>query len=325
MGLGPVNFEIKANGDDITALIKSRLLFLQISDSQGEKSDSFDLEIDNRDELVSFPETGANLDISIGYANNLVFKGTFEVDELEEPLETDTISIHGKAAKLKQSFKAPKDASFDDVTLGELVNQIASEHDFQPVISNSLASVRFEHIDQVGESDMNLLSRLVRDRGGIVKPVANKLLVLIKDEAKTASGKDIPSITISDPASSKGRVNIVERNNFKSVKAYWFNEELNERQEVSAGDGAPCYVIRTRYKDEETAMAKAESKLRALQRGQKTLTLTRPLMPELLAEGPVKIENHKSSANGDWIVEEVVHTIAADQPATSQITLHLPR
>ena len=42
MGLGPVNFEIKANGNDITALIKARLLLLQISDSQGDKSDSFD-------------------------------------------------------------------------------------------------------------------------------------------------------------------------------------------------------------------------------------------------------------------------------------------
>lgn len=324
MGLKTINFELIANGQNITGLIKSRLLLLQITDSQGETSDSFNLEIDNRDQKVPLPPTGATVDISIGYGDKLVFKGTYEVDELEEPLEVDTILIHGKAAKLKQSFNAPKNASFDDISLNQLVAQIASEHNFTPVVSEQLANIHFEHIDQNGESDMNLLSRLVRDRGGIVKPVANRLLVLIKDKAKTASGKQIPITIIDDPRDSKGRVTIVERNNFKSVKAYWFDEAKSERTEVSAGSGEPVYVIRHRYKDAETAQAKADAKLRSLQRGKKTLNLTRPLMPNLLAEGPVKIANHKSSANGDWIVEEVTHTITADQVATSQITLHLP-
>lgn len=325
MGLKPVNYEVKANGNDITQLIKGRLLLLQVTDSQGEQSDTVDIEVDNRDQKISFPETGASLDISIGYDNNLVFKGTFEVDELEEPLEVDTLRIHGKAAKIKQSFKAPKDASFDDISLGDLVNQIAGHHNFEPVISSSLASVMFEHIDQVAESDMNLLSRLVKDHGGMVKPVANKLLVLTKDEAKTASGKKIPTVTIDDPADSKGRVVITERSNYNQVKAYWFDEDLQERQEVTAGSGEPVYVIRTRYKDQDKAQAKADAKLRALQRGKKELTLTRPLMPALVAEGPVTISNHKASANGDWIVEEVVHAIGADQVGTSQITLHLPK
>lgn len=329
MGLKAVNFEVKANGNDITQVIKTRLLLLQITDSQGETSDTVDIEIDNRADTsgnkVKFPETGASLDVSIGYENNLVFKGTFEIDELEEPLEIDTLRIHGKAAKIKQSFKAPKDASFDDITLGDLVKQIADHHNFEPVINDKLANVMFEHVDQMAESDMNLLSRLVKDHGGIVKPVANKLLVLTKDEAKTASGKSIPKITISTPADSKGKVTIVERSNYNTVKAYWFDEALQERKEVLAGNGEPVYVIRTRYKDEERAQAKADAKLSALQRGKKSLSLTRPLMPEMVAEGPVTITNHKASANGDWIVEEVVHTIGADQVGSSSIVLHLPK
>lgn len=325
MGLTAVNFEIKANGKDITQLIKSRLLSLQIHDTQGESSDTVDIEIDNRGQKVAFPETGASLDVSIGYGSNLVFKGTYEVDEIEEPLEIDTLRIHGKAAKIKGSFKAPKDASFDNISLGDLVNQIATTHNFEPVISNKLATVTFDHIDQIGESDMNLLTRLVKDHGGIVKPVANKLLVLVKDEAKTASGKTIPSITIDTPEDSAGRVVITERSNYKTVKAYWFDEDIQERQEVTAGNGEPVYVIRSRYKDQDKAQARAEAKLRALQRGKKELTLTRPLIPDLVAEGPVIINNHKASANGDWIAENVTHIIAGGQVATTEVTLHLPK
>lgn len=325
MGLKRVAYEVRANGKDITGLIKSRLLLLQVTDSQGDSSDTFDLELDNRDQKVVFPETGATVDIYMGYEGALVFKGTYEVDELEEPIEVDTLRIHGKAAKVKQTFKAPKDASFDNISLGDLVAGIASAHGFEPVVSDKLASVQFVHIDQVAESDMNLLTRLVKDHGGMVKPVANKLLVLTKDEAKTASGKEIPRVTISDMKNSQGKVTITERSNYKQVKAYWFDEALQERQEVSAGSGEPVYVIRTRYPDQEKAAAKADAKLRALQRGQKTLSLTRPLTADIVAEGPITITGHKASANGDWIVEEAVHAISADQVGTSRLTLHLPK
>lgn len=326
MGLEPVNYQIKANGDDITQALAKQLRSLTVTDSQGDSSDTVDIELDNRGKTFLFPETGALLDIYLGKSpDSLIFKGTFEVDELEEPLEIDTLRIHAKAAKMKSSFKAPKDASFDDITLGELVNQIATTHNYEPVISDALAPVHYEHIDQVAESDMNLLTRLAGEQGAMAKPVANRLLVLTKDEAKTASGNDIEPVIISDSENSAGRVTIAERNNYQQVLAHYFDEDLQERQEVSAGTGEPVYVIRSRFANAERAQAKANAKLKSLQRGQKSMALTRPLSPELVAEAPVTIENHKDSANGNWVIEQVTHTISENQAATTSLTLHLPK
>ncbi len=325
MGLAPVNYQVKANGQDITRILQTQLLMLRVTDAQGDTSDTVEIELDNRGQRFQFPETGASLDVSIGYGDDLIFKGTYEVDEIEEPLESDTLTIHGKAAKMKASFKAPRDASFDDITLGALVEQIAGAHQFEPVISDTLAAIHFEHIDQVGESDMNLLTRLARDHGAMAKPVANRLLVLTKDEAKTAKGNEIQPLVIDDPAPSRGRVTIAERSNYQQVKAYFFDEDIQERQEVTAGSGEPIYVIRTRYPTAERAQAKADAKLRALQRGKKSMALTRPLIPELIAETPITVKNHKDSANGDWIVEEVTHQIVNNQVGTSSMILHLPK
>lgn len=324
MGLELANFNIKVNGDDKTELFRTRFIALKVSEYQGEQSDSVTIEIDNRDNQIVLPNTGATLELSIGYGDRLVSKGTFEVDELEEPVEVDIIRIHGKAARLKESLKAPKNAVFDDVTLGDIAQTIASEHGFEAAVSSSLASVQYDHIDQVGESDMNLLSRLVGEQGGLVKPISGRLVVLTKDEAKKVSGSDIGVVEINDPKDSTGRLLIAERSNYQQVKAHWFDETTQERQEVSAGSGQPIYVLRTRYSDQARASAMANSKLKFLQRDIKTLTLTRQLMPRVIAEGRVEISQHKASINGSWIVEEVVHSIFSGLPAMTSMVLHPP-
>lgn len=322
MGLEQANFKLRVNGEDKTDLFRARFITLQVSEFQGERSDTIDIEIDNRDKKIALPSTGAELEVSIGYGDKLVSKGTFEVDELEEPIEVDIIKIHGKAAKLKESFKAPKHAVFDDTTLGAIAQEIASEHGFEAAVSSALANVQFDHIDQVGESDMNLLSRLAGEHGGLVKPTSNRLVILTKDEAKKVSGSDIPTIEISDPKDSTGKLLIAERSNYKQVKAHWFDEITQQRQEVTAGSGEPIYVLRTRYYNQARAEAMANAKLKSLKRDVKTLTLNRQLIPKVMAEGKVEISQHKTSINGTWIVEEAVHSIFSGEPATTTMLLH---
>lgn len=324
MGLNRANFRLVINGEDKTSLFKTRFISLQVCERQGELSDTIDIEVDNRDKKIVLPSTGATIEVSVGYGDDLVAKGAFEVDELEEPIEVDTIRIHGKAAKLKESFKAPKNAVFDDISLGDLAQGIASEHGFEAAVSSKLANIQFAHIDQIGESDMSLLSRLTAEHGGMVKPTSNRLVLLTKDEAKKVSGAEISAIEITDPKDSTGRLVIAERSNFKQVKAHWFDEVTQQRQELSAGSGEPSYVMRQRFQNQARAQAMASAKLKSLQRDVKTLTLTRQLMPRVIAEGKVEISNHKTSINGTWIAEEVTHTILSGEPATTKMMLHPP-
>ena len=303
------DFKVLANSNDITALIRDRFIKLSVRDAAGEESDTVTIELDNRDDKVQFPSTGATLDVYIGPRDGLVYKGTYEVDELEEPLEESTLTIHGKAAKMKGSIKSPRDATFDDITFGALVRKIASAHGYQPAISPELEGVRFGHIDQKGESDMNLLTRLARDNGAVAKPVANRLVVVPKGKSKTVSGQSLPEVPISDPTESTGRVTVQERNDYSSVIAHWFDEKKNQKVQVKAGSGEPSYSIRRNFKDEEAAKKAADAKLKELKRGKATLSITRPLTPAIVAEGKISVSNHKRSANGLWLVDEVEHVI----------------
>lgn len=315
-----VDFKIIANQNDITAKIRDRLMRLTLNDSAGIENDSAEIELDNRDEAIAPPPTGAELDIYIGYVGELVFKGTYTVDELSEPLDVDTFTIRAQAAKMKGSFKAPRDDSYDNITLGDLVQQVGERHGYEVSVESSLIGILFPHIDQRAESDSNLLTRLARENGAMFKVAANKLLLVPKQKGKTASGKDLPIIEITDRAHSTGSITIQDREDYQRVVAYWFDEAKQEKQSESAGSGKPEFVIKKTHTDQAAAQAAASAKLAELQRGNAKLNMTRPLDPLIVAEGFLQVRNHKRSANGRWLVENASHTIEPGSVAQTTIT-----
>jgi phage protein D len=303
------DFKIVANGDDITALIRDRFISLVVTDSAGEESDTATIMVDNRDGKIEFPPTGATLDIYMGFVNSLEFKGIYEVDELEEPLDSDTLTISAKAAKMKSSIKAPKSAVYDDITFGEIVAKIATAHDYESSVSPSVGAFSFEHIDQVNESDMSLLTRLARDVGAVLKPVANKLVAVARGESKSVSGQDLPVIEISDPENSTGSISIQERNAYGSVTASYFDEATQKAVVYVTSSASPSFAIAKPFKDEAAAKAAADAMLKEKKRGRSSLTLGRPLTAAAVAEARLVLSNHKPSANGEWLIESATHTI----------------
>lgn len=77
-------FKILANNDNVTELIKERLIRLSITDEIGFVSDAATIVIDNHDDQVEVPARGAELEVYLGYdVDALVKMGKFMVDEVE--------------------------------------------------------------------------------------------------------------------------------------------------------------------------------------------------------------------------------------------------
>lgn len=318
-------YKITADGSDITKKLASRLLKLTVSDAAGSDSDTVSIELDNRDGVIKLPATGAELEVWMGDTDGLVYKGVYEVDELDVPLDDQVFSIHGKAVKMKGSLKAPKDETFDNVTLGELAASIANNHGYDVNVSDDMAVITYEHLDQKSESDMNLLSRLAREAGGFFKPVANRLVIVGKGESKSVSGKGLPKHIIDDPENTSGNVSIQKRSDYLSVAVNWF-DELNqvEVQEVF-GDGEPQYKIRRNYPNSEEALRAAKAKLEGFQRGQASINFTRPLTPDLAPETIVTFKGHNEAANKSWLIETAEHSIDGSGVSSSSCKAVTPK
>jgi uncharacterized protein len=323
-------FRILADSLDVTARIADRLVSLTVSDEAGWQSDTVEIVVDDRDALLAVPATGAELSVSLGYAETgALDMGLYRVDEVEMSGPERQMRIRGKASDSRDKemlgrIKAPKSRSWHETTLGDLVKSIASEHGFDPVVGDALAGIAIPHVDQSEESDINLLQRLARDNGAIVKPANGKLLFVLRGEAKTASGKAMPNIALGPGDVDTWRVTLAERAKYRSVVARWQDQGSADLVPEQVGEGDPVYSIRHTYRDAAQARRAAEAKLDAFQRGAATLDITMPARPEVGAECTLYLAGFRPGVDGRWVITRAEHRIE-DGGYTCSVSAEVPK
>ena len=324
-------FKILANQTDITKIIQQRLISIHITDESGIKGDTLDIQLDD-EPPIEWPRHGAELEVFVGFKkitndlnNNigLVRQGLYIVDEIAHSGPPNTFTLRGKASNLKQSLKQPKTRSWDDMTLGDLVNAIAQEHDMSAKVGETLKDYAIAHVDQTDESDLHLLTRLARDVGAMVKPVAGFLVMVPQGEAKSATAQSLPLMTITADQIKQHHVTQAEANQYDAVITYWHDTQTAKRMAVQIGEGR-VFMSRHTYANKASAVNAATAKLHQFKRSSLQLSLTLIGNPNLMAEGKINVTGLRSPINGSWVIERVVHQIN-DQGFTSRIDAVPPK
>lgn len=317
---------ILANRQDITAAVRDRLLSLKVSDRAGLHTDAVEIRLDDREGRLEIPKKGAELDISIGYKEQgLVKMGLYTVDEIELSGPPDTLIIRAKAANMRSTLKEHKTRSWDKTTLGRLVSTIAREHRLRPRISQPLSVIDIPHLDQTAESDLHLLTRLAKQYDAVTKPAGGFLLFVPKGEARSATGKTIPPVSINRKQTSDYRATMADRGKYQAVLAHWHNVATGVRTPVQVGDGKPVYTLRHSYSDAATAQSAARGKLDALSRGLVTANLTlKHGNPLIAAESKLTLSGFRPGINGDWVVTQVNHEIS-DSGYSTRVEAETPK
>src|SRR5690606_9651542 len=161
-------------------------------------------------------------------------------------------------------------------TLGAMVNRIAGEHRMQPACAAELAGIALPHTDQVSESDMNLLRRLAERYDAIAKVAGGSLVLTPLGAAKTATGADMPRVTLTPKDGNAYRLTIESRDSAGTCVAYWRDVKAAQRRIVTVGEGEPVRRLRHAYRDSASAQAAARAELRKRARGEQGLSYTTP-------------------------------------------------
>lgn len=304
------DFLLIANAKDITAVFRDRLLSLRVTDEAGTQSDTLEIILDDRDSRLQWPEKGASLDVSLGYQGQVLSRmGSYIVDEVSHSGPPDTMTIRAKAADMGASLKAPKTRQWEQQSLGQMVGQIAGEHKLRPRVSATLAGRVIPHVDQTEESDLHLLTRLAKQYDAVAKPASGFLLFVVKGEAKAASGRQLPAITVAPAQILQHRMTQADRGKYAAVRTFWHNVSTADRVAVLTGSGEPIYTIRQSYPDAAQAADAGMAKLQALQRGTATLSLTLIGNTAVQAEGELVLSGLRETINGSWLIKRVEHQL----------------
>ena len=113
------DFRIVIGGrQDITDLVRDRLLSLSVTDEAGQQSDLVELRLDDRESAIALPHKGVKMKVSLGYEGQKYTEtGEYTVDEFALSWPRRELVIRARGADFRAELKAQKTRSWDDVTL----------------------------------------------------------------------------------------------------------------------------------------------------------------------------------------------------------------
>ena len=347
-------YEILADDVRITSLLRDRLLSLTYTDESGFGSDTLEITLDNRDLKIQPPKTGVELSLSLGYFETEVRKmGLFVVDEYERSGMPHKMTIRAKSAwggdgknksetvrGITTALKDQRTRSWDSIMLGSILEKIAAECGLEPRIDPELSSEWIAHIDQTEQGNSDFILRLAEERDAVFKPAGGKLIFMKRAKGQTVTGVDVPMVylTLGNPQPSPERphwakllgsedsyrLTVAERENFKSVTAYYHDVSAAERKEVTVGDGEPSRKLVGNYPTPAEAAQAAAAELRRIGRGKSAPTFNCEGTPLLVAEGKVTADDTMGTdLEGEWIIRRAVHKID-DNGYTASLECEVP-
>lgn len=297
-------FSVKTDTKDITGLIKPRLVSLTLNDRSGVHADSMEMTVAD-DGQVPWPEEGSGLEVAIGYEGQ-PHRGRkrFAIDQVEHSGPPARFSLSATAADFTGGARAPREASYSQVSFGELVNQLAGRHGYEAKVEPFwLAAVTLQQVDQAGRSDLGLIHELAASHGAVFKPVDGLWWVRSFDMVS------FPVAILGPTDVNTWRGHFSSRRVNQSVVAAYQDYDQAERVRITVGKGEPQKVLDETFPDEATARAKAEAELARSKREARGLSLSLPGRPELASQSVIALNGFGGKLDDQWRLKSVTHTL----------------
>jgi phage protein D len=317
-------FRLTVDGLDIAQLISPRLMSMELTDNRGVEADQLSITLSDHDGLLSIPPKGAVLRLWLGWSDTgLVDKGTYTVDETEHSGAPDLLSIRARSADLRKGLKIKRERSWSNTTLGDVLGDIAIGNGLTATIAGALEGLSILQLDQANESDANLISRLAEEFDAVASVKAGCLLCLPAGGGKTASGMDLPHITLTRADGDQHRYLQADRDSYDGVRAYYYDVNSAKKQEAIAGGGDNLKDLRHTYSDQQSALRAARAEFRRLQRGSATLSYNLAMgRPDLIPELTYTLQGVKEEIDEIiWYGGNVQHSLSADGGYTVSLEL----
>lgn len=279
------DFAISINGRE--NFPKERVLSIRTHDEAGIVSDSCEIELDNFDEALEFPNTEAKIEISLGYKESGLTKiGTYFVKEIFIDGARRLVKIKANAAS--KAMRSQKTKS-NDGSMSDLANQVAGDMGFESAVSEDFDDVDLSEVTQFAESDMSLLTRLSQKNGAVAKPVDGHLVVNSEANGKSVSGKTLPTKYVEASEVANYSCSFKETKSETgggcgTIWANWFDKESGEYHLVHAGEGEPESELQEIFSSEKEALTAATAKSARIIKKSKTFNFSTTGRPDLFAE-----------------------------------------
>ena len=176
-----------------------------------------------------------------------------------------------------------KTRSWDNLRLGDLVKAIATDNGLIPKVAGELADIHIEHLDQVAESDANLLSRCAH-----LQAVRRLLAVSGAGSDEHGFGKNTGRITVVPEEVSRWSYSEGQRGSSTGdsktgkgkIGVRYFDEADGRTKTTSVEHDGPSIANPYTQSAKATADQQAKSRKTQAKRNERKMTLSGPCRPK---------------------------------------------
>ena len=310
------DFSISINGGE--NFPKDRVLSIRTTDEAGIVSDSCEIELDDFDNALQFPNTEAKVIIFLGYKETELTKiGTYFVREISIDGARHVVKIQGNAAP--KSMRSQKTRSSEN-PLSAFAQETAEDNGLELAIADDFEDIDLTDAPQFAESDMNYITRMSQKIGAVAKTVDGHLVVAHDNTGQSVSGQALPTkyLDASDVVSYACNFKETESDGVTgTVYANWYDKNTGEYNLVHAGSGAPETELNEIFATKEQAEAAVRAKFKRITKLNKTLRFSVEGRPDLFAESPLVLRGFPSKIPTNWIISRVEHSLSSSGFSTN--------
>lgn len=352
-------FKLLYNGKDITEdisryLISAKVVDKAITDSKKNESDELDIVLEDTDQVWIddwMPSKGDLLNVELGYTDNFLSFGDFEIDEITYDGPPSRISIKAMAAGISRQIRTKRSTAHEGKSLKEIANKIAEAHGL--TVEGEISDIRIERKTQDRETDLAFLARIADEYGYMYSIRGTKIIFtavydihkadnvgeidlteMISWSVKDSAASTASSATVSyhDPntnslvdftmeAGGEFNFGVVEPKNVQeAIQQTTVANDVTKNVVLGAvyksvvektGLKPDQIQLRTRAENVQQAEAKAKSALHKANSRQVTISVKVPGNPRFMAGANVEITGLRK-LSGKYNIEKVEHSFSTN-------------
>lgn len=303
------DFAISLAGRDRTEVLRPLLSSISVADKPGIEADTCDITLKATQALV-IPESGTDVVVKLGYRELgvwEVFKGVANRVGFSGPPDKLFIQATGVGLSDDKRLQGSHTRTWNaPLTLGQVLTDILHGAGFRARVHEDLSDIQLQRMIQSIETDIELLSQLSDAYGAILKSDGETVAVVPRESLQTASGAQLASVRIDRSDCSDYAWTLRQRDAYKSVVAFYQDEDTGATQAILKGSGDPELRLKPIHQTQDAAEKAAEKELEKVS---KKTQLTLSLPGRFIAVGtPLEITGFPSVLDRSYQVNRVTHS-----------------
>jgi phage protein D len=305
-------YSLNIDGVDVSARFRRPLISMSITDKDGGKSDTLDIELDDRDGQLILPRSGASVAASIGWRGGASVRFTGKTDEPHSRGSRGggmILSLTAHSADPKGKGKEPAKRHKDKAKFGDVAKEWGQKAGYQVKVDDALASIERDYWAQ-DESFHAWGEAMARELGGTFKIAGEKAVFVAR-----GGGLNLGGVVFSRPGNiiSWDLTPSIGRMIYTEHKVRWYDVKSanwkSETVSVDNADGAKAALTeRFKHGSKDRAKARATSNKNEGDRKKGGGSVTSDGEPAALSQAPATVSGVRSGIDGSYRITTARHT-----------------